>query len=92
MDLPVRLTPRARGSDAVTGVRDGVLLARVGAPPADGRANVALCRLLAAELGVPRSAVSVVRGGRSRNKLVRVEGLDERGLRVLLDRAGAAED
>lgn len=91
MDLSVRLTPRARGADALTGVRDGVLLARVGAPPVDGRANVALCRLLAAELGLPRSAVSVVRGATARVKLVRVEGLDQAGLEALVRRLGAPE-
>jgi uncharacterized protein len=55
---------------------DGVLLARVSAPPVDGKANVALCRLLAKALGVPRTSVSVVRGETARDKVVRVEGLE----------------
>jgi uncharacterized protein (TIGR00251 family) len=74
-DLPVRLTPRA-GRSAVTGIRDGVILARVTAPPVDGEANAALCKLLAKALGVPRTSVSVVRGASSRDKLVRVDGLE----------------
>jgi uncharacterized protein len=74
-DLAVRLTPRG-GRDAITGLRDdGTVLARVSAPPADGKANEALCRLLAKTLGVPRSAVSVVRGQTAREKLVRVDAL-----------------
>ena len=73
-DVSVRLTPRA-GRDAITGVRDGVVQARVSAPPLDGKANDALCRLLAKALGVPRSRVSVVRGQTARNKVVRVDGL-----------------
>jgi uncharacterized protein len=76
----VRLTPRA-GRDELTGIRDGVLVARVTAPPVEDRANVALCRLLARAAGVPPSHVHVERGRRSREKLVRVEGLAEDELR-----------
>jgi uncharacterized protein (TIGR00251 family) len=73
-DLHVRLTPRAH-HDAVTGVRDGVVQVRVSAPPVDGRANEALCRVLAKTLGVPPSRVTVERGHTARQKVVRVEGL-----------------
>ena len=53
-----RLTPKG-GRDAIDGVArlaDGtsVLLARVRAAPEDGRANEALCALLAAKLDAPR--------------------------------------
>ena len=74
-ELSIRLTPRA-DRDAVVGLRDdGVLLVRVSAPPVDGRANTALCRLLAKALKVPPSSVRVVRGEASREKVVRVDGL-----------------
>ena len=73
-DLRVRLTPRAH-RDEVTGVRDGLVLARVRAPPVDGRANAALERLLAKALGVPPSRVEVVRGQGAREKVVRVDGV-----------------
>lgn len=77
-DLRIRLTPRAKGRDRLAGRReDGVLLARVSAPPVDGRANDALCRLVAGALDVPPSRVSVVRGQTAREKLIRVDGLDE---------------
>ncbi|MFT3865906.1 MAG: DUF167 domain-containing protein [Solirubrobacterales bacterium] len=73
--IAVRLRPGGRG-DELLGVEDGTLRARVSAPPVDGRANRALCKLIAARLGVPPSRVSVVRGAKSRDKLVAVEGLD----------------
>jgi uncharacterized protein len=87
-DVRVRLTPRAKGRDALTGVRENMLTARVGAPPVDGRANVALCRLLADALGVPRSRVTVIRGQTAREKVVRVEGASDADVRALLERLG----
>jgi uncharacterized protein (TIGR00251 family) len=74
--LTVRLRPRGRG-DALLGIVDGVLQARVSAPPVEGRANRALCKLIAKRVGVAASKVSVVRGERSRDKLVAVEGVSE---------------
>ena len=71
----VRLTPRA-AVDRVDGVIDGVLRARVGAPAVEGAANNALIRLIAEELGVPRSDVRIVAGATSRQKLVVVDAGD----------------
>ena len=71
----VRLTPRA-AVDRVEGVIDGGLRARVGAPAVEGAANNALIRLIAEELGVPRSDVRIVAGATSRQKLVVVDGGD----------------
>jgi uncharacterized protein (TIGR00251 family) len=73
--VTVRVRTRSHG-DELLGFRDGVLQARVSAPPVDGKANRALCRLIAKRVGVAPSRVSVVRGERSRDKLVRVEGVN----------------
>jgi hypothetical protein len=48
---------------------------RLAAPPVEGRANDALVRFLAAALGVPRGAVTVVAGTRSRRKLLHITGV-----------------
>jgi uncharacterized protein (TIGR00251 family) len=77
--INVRLQPRASRSE-LTGLRDGVLIARVTAPPVDGKANAALCKLIARAAGVAPSRVSVVRGASAREKVVRVEGIDEAAL------------
>lgn len=74
--IAVRLTPRGH-RDELIGVEDGVLHARVSAPPVDGKANAALRKLLAKRLGIGPSKVTVVRGQKSRDKLVEVEGMDE---------------
>jgi len=46
------------------------------APPIAGRANEAAIQALSQWLGVPRSSVRIVSGGRSRIKVVEVEGID----------------
>jgi uncharacterized protein (TIGR00251 family) len=84
MDVPVRVIPRAR-RDELAGERDGRLLVRVAAPPVDGKANGAVCALLAAAAGVPKGRVSIVRGAQARDKLVRIEGVtDEAAVRAVL--------
>ena len=70
----VRLQPRAK-RDEIVGERAGSLLVRVSAPPLDGRANDALCKLLAKATGVAAGRASVVKGASAREKVVRLEGL-----------------
>jgi uncharacterized protein YggU (UPF0235/DUF167 family) len=69
----VRVIARARKTECA-GFRDDVLVIRVAAPPVEGAANDALRRLVAAAVGVARSAVSVERGETGRNKTLRVSG------------------
>jgi uncharacterized protein YggU (UPF0235/DUF167 family) len=70
----VRLTPRGI-RDQVEGVVDGVLQARVSAPPVEGAANQALVRLIASELNIPKGAVHLIAGASGRTKLLMVEGV-----------------
>ncbi len=55
---------------------DGVLVARVSAPPVDGKTNAALCKLVARAVGLAPSRVSVLRGEKARDKVLRLEGVD----------------
>ncbi len=73
-EIALRVTPRARANE-IAGERDGVLLVRVSAPPVDGRANAAVCRVIAKRVGVGMRSVTVVQGANSRDKVVRVEGI-----------------
>ncbi|MGO9322883.1 MAG: DUF167 domain-containing protein [Solirubrobacteraceae bacterium] len=86
-EISVRLLPRARANEIV-GERDGVLVVRVTAPPVDGRANEALCRLIAKRARVGVRSVSVIRGLSAREKVVRVEGVGLEELRAALGLAG----
>ena len=74
--IAVRVQPRAK-SDALVALRDGVLIVRVTAPPLDGRANVAVCRLLAKALGLRSSSLTILRGESARDKVVAVAGVDQ---------------
>ncbi len=53
----------------------GVLKARLTAPPVDGAANEALVALLAERLGLPKRSISIVRGATSRQKTVEIVGI-----------------
>ena len=81
--LPIRVTPRAR-RNALGGMEGGVLAVRLVAPPVEGAANKALIAFLAEAFGVPKSAIRVESGERSRHKRVRISGLtiDEVARRV----------
>lgn len=81
MSFRVRVTPRA-SRDAVLDVREGILRVALSAPPVDGAANSALIKLLAKALGVSKSRVQIGRGQRSREKLVRVQGLSAKDVRL----------
>jgi len=70
----VRLQPRSK-RDEIVGEREGALLVRVSAPPVDGKANAALCRLLAKRAGIAAGRASVVKGASSRDKLVLLAGV-----------------
>lgn len=65
--VSVRVTPRAR-HNTVSGVANGALQVRTTAPPADGKANKAVIKLLAGFLEVPQSSISLLRGQTHRNK------------------------
>ena len=78
----VRVQPRASRT-AIDGARDGMLLARLTAPPVEGEANDALVELLAFSLKVPKSAVRILSGLRGRTKRVAVCGVSAAQVRDL---------
>jgi hypothetical protein len=75
LDLEIRVIPRA-GRSGFAGLRDGALLVRLAAAPVDGAANEELIALLSKALKIPKRAVEIVSGERSRTKRIRIAGLD----------------
>jgi uncharacterized protein (TIGR00251 family) len=56
-------------------MRGNALLIRLTAPPVDGAANAELIEILADAFDVPKRAISIITGERSRQKRVHIEGL-----------------
>lgn len=73
-ELDVRVIPNA-SRDEIVGWHDGALKVKVTAQPESGKANKAVCALLAKQFSVSKRAVTVIRGKALSNKLIRIEGL-----------------
>lgn len=75
-ELDVRVTPRSSQSKVES--PDGkTLKVWVTASPTDGQANEAVIEALSKKLRVPKSSIVIVRGHTSRDKRVRIDGLNE---------------
>jgi uncharacterized protein (TIGR00251 family) len=73
--LDLHVQPGAKATAAV-GEHGGRLKLKIAAPAVDNKANAHLLAWLAAQLGVPKSAVRLVRGDTSRQKTVAVSGAE----------------
>ena len=74
--LHIHATPKAKHSELLGWAQDEhgrpVLKVRIAAPPEDGKANAELVRFLAKWLEIPKSAISLERGGTSRTKCLKI--------------------
>lgn len=71
LKLSIHATPGARRTEAA-GAHGDALRVRLGAPPADGKANAALIDWAAAAFGVPKSRVQLLHGAGGRQKVLGV--------------------
>jgi uncharacterized protein (TIGR00251 family) len=85
--ITVRVAPRA-ARPGIAGTRDDALLVRLNAAPVDGAANAELIEVIADAMGVPRRAVSITAGEKSRRKIVLVSGVSVDEVRARLVRPG----
>lgn len=81
--LEVKVIPGA-SRDEVAGTMGNAVKIKLRAPPVEGRANEALIEFLAGQLDLPRRAISLERGDTSRQKLLRIDGLDRTAVRSRL--------
>jgi uncharacterized protein (TIGR00251 family) len=77
--LKVRVIPNAKKTE-FTGFREDELVLRLSAPALEGKANKAATEYVARYFGVPRSAVSMLSGEKSRHKIFQIVGLESSDL------------
>ena len=80
--IEIQVQPKASRNRIAT--QDGKVKVYVTAAPERGRANKAVVEALARNLEIPKGAVSIILGERSRTKLLAVEGLTEAEIRCRL--------
>ena len=72
--LTVKVVPGASRSSVVGWLGD-MLKIRISAPPEKGKANAAVLKLLAKELHLHESALSIVSGSTSQRKVIEIQGM-----------------
>lgn len=77
--LDVKVNPRS-SKNAISGFADGVLKIKITAPPVEGAANKACIRFLAKTFNISPSSVSVIKGEKSRQKKILIQGINRDGL------------
>lgn len=88
--LQLKTIPNAPRNE-IAGWLGDALKVKVHAPALEGRANDALLEFLAGELQLPRRAVTLVRGDKSRHKIVHIDGLSLDDAKARLGLAGGPQ-
>ncbi|MEH6756833.1 MAG: DUF167 domain-containing protein [Parasphingorhabdus sp.] len=74
-ELTIKVVPNA-GKNSIAMPKEagpaGALLIRVTATPEDGKANIAVLKLLSKALRLPKSSLAIVRGNNARNKVITI--------------------
>lgn len=76
MQFAVTLQPRS-SRNRIIGFHNGALKIKLTAPPVDGAANALCIQFMGKALGVSPSKVSIVSGATSRNKVLRIQDMNE---------------
>lgn len=79
----VRVQPRASRTE-VAGEHAGAVKLRIASPPVDGKANEECRRFLARLVGVSASAVEIVTGDSSKDKVIRIHNVSTERVREAL--------
>jgi uncharacterized protein (TIGR00251 family) len=79
--LRLHVVPNAK-IDSVVGEHGGAIKIKLRAPAVEGKANAALIRFLAKQLKLSRHSIVLESGHRSRDKLIRIDGLTAEDVRT----------
>ena len=80
--LKIKAVPGA-SRDEIVGMVGDRLKIRISAPPAGGKANKAICAVIAKKLALKARDVTIVSGQTSAEKTVRLAGVDDITLKQL---------
>ena len=80
----IRVQPRAAQS-AIAGVHGDAVKVRIASPPVDGKANEEVRQFFARLLDVPKSAVEILAGESTRDKLLRIHNVELKRVRKAID-------
>jgi uncharacterized protein (TIGR00251 family) len=83
--IPVRVAPRS-SKTIIDGVYQGALRVRLTSPPVENAANKALISFLARKLKIPKSAVQIVGGAKSREKRLALYGVNKQEILNLISK------
>jgi uncharacterized protein (TIGR00251 family) len=84
--LRLHIVPNAK-VDSVVGEHGAAIRIKLRAPAVDGKANTALRSFLSKELKIAERQIVLERGHKSREKIVRIDGLSEQDVRKSLARS-----
>ena len=74
--LAIRVQPRSSRDEFIAGPNADQLKVSITASPVDSAANNALPKFIAKSLGISPSAAALIRGQKSRNKILLIAGID----------------
>ncbi len=69
--VEVKVVPNAKRNEIKD--EEGRFKVYITAPPVDGKANKLLIKILAKHFGVKKSNVNIIRGEKSRNKIIQID-------------------
>jgi uncharacterized protein (TIGR00251 family) len=78
--IRVHVIPNAK-TDKVVGEHGDAIKIKLRAPAVEGKANNALRRFLAEKLSIPQRAIVLKHGEKSRDKVIRIDGLNAVNIR-----------
>lgn len=79
LEVRLHVQPRAKRCE-IAGEYNGAIKIKITAPPVDDAANRAVMEYLAGRLGISKSRITLLSGGRSRDKTVLVRGMSSETL------------
>lgn len=85
--LKVKVIPNSSKNSIGADAQDR-LIAKLKAPPVEGKANKELVRFLAKKLGTPQSAITILQGKSSKEKVLLIAGMDRASV---LERMGLGD-